>query len=72
MTCDEYDEALQKNEEHNATVATVEAISRLCPNKKCGARIQKVGGCSRMTCTNCKHVWFWDETGLDFAYGVFV
>jgi len=28
----------------------VERISKPCPNEKCGARIEKKGGCDHMTC----------------------
>jgi hypothetical protein len=33
----------------------IEANSKACPNKNCGYRIQKTGGCDHMTCRKCRH-----------------
>lgn len=35
--------------EEAASNEAVEALSKVCPNKVCGARIEKNGGCDHMT-----------------------
>lgn len=42
-----------------ATDAALRAISKTCPNKICGARIQKNGGCNNMVCRNCRSSFCW-------------
>jgi len=64
LTCEPYQQVVQdaaKNDEiarqvqdrlvteEAASIEAVEALSKACPNKACGARIEKNGGCDHMT-----------------------
>jgi hypothetical protein len=41
----------------DATRRKIEEITKPCPN--CKVRIEKSEGCSHMTCTRCKHEFYW-------------
>ena len=40
----------RKRQEEKATAATVNAVTKACPGRSCGWRIQKNEGCDHMTC----------------------
>ena len=44
-------EALKRKHamDNKASYAVVKGMSKTCPNKKCGAQIQKIAGCDHMT-----------------------
>ena len=41
------------------SVEFIEAEYKACPNKNCGYRIEKNGGCDHMTCRKCRHQFCW-------------
>ena len=45
-------EALKRKHalDNKASLDTVKSIAKTCPNKSCGAQIQKIDGCDHMTC----------------------
>jgi hypothetical protein len=71
-TCAEYKEEVRIQKENEdaeeaAARAAAEAESvkyvqenyKACPNKNCGYRIEKNGGCDHMTCRKCRHEFCW-------------
>ncbi|KAM7218488.1 hypothetical protein V8F06_006092 [Rhypophila decipiens] len=54
--------ALVKKQQAKSKAANQEYISKttkMCPKKGCGVRIGRDGGCSHMTCKNCKTEFCW-------------
>jgi uncharacterized membrane protein YqiK len=49
-------EALKRKHaaDNKASLATVKIIAKTCPNKGCGAHIQKINGCDHMTCKSLR------------------
>ncbi|KAK3679265.1 hypothetical protein LTR78_000826 [Recurvomyces mirabilis] len=61
-TCDQYDyrtSGKKAKDEEAKTEAMLNTMSKQCPNKKCGWRIEKTGGCEHMTCKRCAHQFCW-------------
>lgn len=62
LTCVQYDESKEREEEAKAEDAKnmqvseelVRSISKACPGPECGYYIQKSEGCDHMTCKKCK------------------
>ncbi|KAF2724547.1 hypothetical protein K431DRAFT_217879 [Polychaeton citri CBS 116435] len=46
-------------DEEAASVKVINEVSKLCPGKGCGWRIQKIDGCDHMTCRRCRHEFCW-------------
>ncbi|RMY84102.1 hypothetical protein D0861_07120 [Hortaea werneckii] len=61
-TCEQYEyrsSGAKARADEAKTEATLKTMSKLCPNKKCGWRIEKIGGCEHMTCRRCRHEFCW-------------
>ena len=61
-TCEKYEyrtSGLKARDEENKTEAMLDLVSKKCPGKNCGWRIQKLDGCEHMTCRKCKHEFCW-------------
>lgn len=41
--------AREKRREEAASEVEVKRVAKVCPNKACGARIEKISGCNHMT-----------------------
>ena len=55
-TCEQYEyrsSGAKARADEAKTEATLMTMSKLCPNKQCGWRIEKTGGCEHMTCRRC-------------------
>ncbi|KAF2501529.1 hypothetical protein BU16DRAFT_534187 [Lophium mytilinum] len=52
-------EAAQLKKQEQDSVNLIREISKECPGKGCGWRIQKNNGCDHMTCTRCGHQFCW-------------
>lgn len=63
QTCTEYESAKDSNKNEKASLKYLKEATKACPNKNCGIRIQRVGGCNHMTCTKCKHEFYWLSAG---------
>jgi E3 ubiquitin-protein ligase RNF14 len=66
LTCVEYDNHLksisarkQQEREEAASRETAEKISKRCPGKDCGWRIEKSSGCDHMRCWKCGTEFCW-------------
>ncbi|MCJ1288075.1 hypothetical protein MMC26_007428 [Xylographa opegraphella] len=62
QTCAQVDRQVAKAErrERMANEAYLAANTKACPQESCGRPIEKNGGCSHMTCTQCGHQFCWD------------
>ncbi|KAK4547748.1 hypothetical protein LTR36_000706 [Oleoguttula mirabilis] len=61
-TCEQYEyrtSGRQARDEDQATEAMLDTMSKKCPGKSCGWRIQKTDGCDHMTCRKCKYEFCW-------------
>ncbi|RMY35328.1 hypothetical protein D0865_13938 [Hortaea werneckii] len=61
-TCEQYEyrsSGAKARADEAKTEATLKTMSKLCPNKQCGWRIEKTGGCEHMTCRRCRHEFCW-------------
>ncbi|GAB1744327.1 hypothetical protein NU219Hw_g1473t1 [Hortaea werneckii] len=61
-TCEQYEyrsSGAKARADEAKTEATLKTMSKLCPNKNCGWRIEKTGGCEHMTCRRCRHEFCW-------------
>ncbi|KAK5169708.1 uncharacterized protein LTR77_005686 [Saxophila tyrrhenica] len=61
-TCEQYEyrsSGQKKRDEKRKTVAMLDKVSKKCPNRACGWRIQKTSGCEHMTCRKCRHQFCW-------------
>ncbi|RMX92529.1 hypothetical protein D0868_13358 [Hortaea werneckii] len=61
-TCEQYEyrsSGAKARADEAKTEATLKTMSKLCPNKQCGWRIEKTGGCEHMTCRHCRHEFCW-------------
>ncbi|KAI7277116.1 hypothetical protein KC335_g66 [Hortaea werneckii] len=61
-TCEQYEyrsSGAKARADEAKTEATLKTMSKLCPNKHCGWRIEKIGGCEHMTCRRCRHEFCW-------------
>ncbi|KAI7313182.1 hypothetical protein KC315_g11767 [Hortaea werneckii] len=61
-TCEQYEyrsSGAKARADEAKTEATLMTMSKLCPNKQCGWRIEKTGGCEHMTCRRCRHEFCW-------------
>jgi hypothetical protein len=57
-TCEQYEyrtSGQQAKDEEEKTNKMIDEVSRKCPGKNCGWRIQKTEGCDHMTCRKCRH-----------------
>ena len=62
MTCTEYDSSArssQRAREEAASIEKVKEMSKPCPGRGCGWRIEKKGGCDHMTCHKCRTEFCW-------------
>jgi hypothetical protein len=60
-TCAHYDARIRSRRaaleiEEALSARVLQKISKLCPNKQCGYRLQKIGGCDHVRC-KCKQSW---------------
>ncbi|KAL1656920.1 hypothetical protein SLS61_000716 [Didymella pomorum] len=76
-TCKEYEYRLsgqkdrdERKKEDEASEEAVKSLAKKCPHKKCGAPIEKNGGCNHITCWKCRgHFCYvclgknWNECG---------
>ncbi|MCJ1397278.1 hypothetical protein MMC11_000470 [Xylographa trunciseda] len=62
QTCAQVDRqtADAKRVEQMANEVYFAANTKMCPKKSCGRPIEKNGGCSHMTCSQCGHQFCWD------------
>ncbi|RMY78952.1 hypothetical protein D0862_13271 [Hortaea werneckii] len=61
-TCEQYEyrsSGAKARADEAKTEATLKTMSKLCPNKNWGWRIEKTGGCEHMTCRRCRHEFCW-------------
>ncbi|KAF2162566.1 hypothetical protein M409DRAFT_27188 [Zasmidium cellare ATCC 36951] len=73
MTCDLYRESKRQEaeaendrkrkremaDEEELSAKKVKAVSKKCPNPKCGINLDKYTGCDHVTCRKCKHEFCW-------------
>lgn len=59
-TCEQYAEwVIENNDAENRFNAWRERNTKKCINKKCGAAIEKNGGCNHMRCSRCNTEFCW-------------
>lgn len=44
------EDRVDRAEQEEASLQAVEQLTKKCPRKTCGSRIEKSGGCNQMTC----------------------
>lgn len=65
QTCAAFQAEMERKEREEAAAgarATLELLrtkTKACPRPNCGIRIEKNGGCDRMTCRSCGHHFSW-------------
>jgi len=52
-------EIKRKQREENASLATMQRTTKLCPGHGCQWPIEKNDGCDHMTCLKCRHQFCW-------------
>ncbi len=48
-----------RSSDDEMTKKWIDANTKKCPN--CGTEIEKKGGCKKMHCYDCKHVFDWNK-----------
>lgn len=59
ITCENFKVWQEKKQEDKDSVQLITAISKPCPNPKCGVRVDRSEGCNHITCAQCNHEWCW-------------
>ncbi|PGH00498.1 hypothetical protein AJ79_08189 [Helicocarpus griseus UAMH5409] len=64
-TCSQYDDKHPNAQSARSSEERIKRMTKKCPNRQCGWRIQKNGGCPNMYCIKCGRSFRWDKVKYD-------